>query len=121
GSRKMQPVRFLLGGKQCHFTSFPALLLFSSESPSVWCQENWVHWRAVKLAFSVERQLREIINRLKQLPDFLKEDFDGSRNEILRRCLCAGYFANVARRSSGKSFRTMDGHGSVAYIHPSSA
>ncbi|ETE68740.1 putative ATP-dependent RNA helicase DHX40, partial [Ophiophagus hannah] len=93
----------------------------ASESPSVWCQENWVHWRAVKLAFSVERQLHEIINRLKQLPEFLKEDFDGSRNEILRRCLCAGYFANVARRSSGKSFRTMDGHGSVAYIHPSSA
>ncbi|XP_063152453.1 probable ATP-dependent RNA helicase DHX40 isoform X3 [Candoia aspera] len=93
----------------------------SNTSPSVWCQENWVHWRAVKLAFSVERQLREIINRLKQLPDFLKEDFDGSRNEILRRCLCAGYFANVARRSAGKSFRTMDGHGSIAYIHPSSA
>ncbi|XP_058020112.1 probable ATP-dependent RNA helicase DHX40 isoform X2 [Ahaetulla prasina] len=93
----------------------------ASESPSVWCQENWVHWRAVKLAFSVERQLREIIDRLKQLPDFPKEDYDGSRNEILRRCLCAGYFANVARRSSGKSFRTMDGHGSVAYIHPSSA
>ncbi|KAG8122649.1 hypothetical protein E2320_018186, partial [Naja naja] len=39
----------------------------ASESPSVWCQENWVHWRAVKLAFSVERQLREIINRLKQV------------------------------------------------------
>ncbi|KAK9412522.1 putative ATP-dependent RNA helicase DHX40 [Crotalus adamanteus] len=93
----------------------------ASESPSVWCQENWVHWRAVKLAFSVEQQLREIVNRLKQLPDFLKEDFDGSRNEILRRCLCAGYFASVARRSAGKSFRTMDGHGSVAYIHPSSA
>ncbi|KAL7986944.1 hypothetical protein Chor_005863, partial [Crotalus horridus] len=93
----------------------------ASESPSVWCQENWVHWRAVKLAFSVEQQLREIVNRLKQLPDFLKEDFDGSRNEILRRCLCTGYFASVARRSAGKSFRTMDGHGSVAYIHPSSA
>ncbi|XP_063152447.1 probable ATP-dependent RNA helicase DHX40 isoform X2 [Candoia aspera] len=41
----------------------------ASTSPSVWCQENWVHWRAVKLAFSVERQLREIINRLKQLHD----------------------------------------------------
>ncbi|XP_063002604.1 LOW QUALITY PROTEIN: probable ATP-dependent RNA helicase DHX40 [Elgaria multicarinata webbii] len=93
----------------------------SSKSPSVWCQENWVHWRAVKLAFSVEGQLSEIASKLKQLPDFPRERFHGSRNEILRRCLCAGYFANVARRSVGKSFCTMDGHGSVVYIHPSSA
>ncbi|XP_061460686.1 probable ATP-dependent RNA helicase DHX40 isoform X3 [Rhineura floridana] len=93
----------------------------ASKSPSVWCQENWVHWRALKLAFSVEGQLREITNKLKQLPGFPREHFDGSRNEILRRCLCAGYFANIARRSIGKSFCTMDGHGSMVYIHPSSA
>ncbi|XP_003227326.2 probable ATP-dependent RNA helicase DHX40 isoform X1 [Anolis carolinensis] len=93
----------------------------SSKSPSAWCRDNWIHWRAVKLAFSVEEQLREITNKLKQRPDFPREHFDGSRNEILRRCLCAGYFANVARRSVGKSFCTMDGHGSTVYIHPSSA
>ncbi|KAJ6653691.1 hypothetical protein lerEdw1_008817 [Lerista edwardsae] len=92
-----------------------------SKSPSSWCQENWVHWRALKLAFSVEEQLREITSRLKQLPDFPREHFDGSRSELLRRCLCAGYFANVARRSIGNSFCTMDGHGSTVYIHPSSA
>ncbi|KAL8199094.1 UNVERIFIED_CONTAM: putative ATP-dependent RNA helicase dhx40 [Gekko kuhli] len=93
----------------------------SSKSPSSWCRENWIHWRAVKLAFSVEQQLREIAGKLKQLPDFPREHFDGSRTELLRRCLCAGYFANVARRSVGKSFCTMDGHGSIVYIHPSSA
>ncbi|XP_042298682.1 probable ATP-dependent RNA helicase DHX40 isoform X1 [Sceloporus undulatus] len=93
----------------------------SSKSPSAWCQKNWIHWRAVKLAFSVEEQIREITSKLKQRPDFPKEHFDGSRNEILRRCLCAGYFANVARRSVGKSFCTMDGHGSTVHIHPSSA
>ncbi|KAJ7308846.1 hypothetical protein JRQ81_008117 [Phrynocephalus forsythii] len=86
----------------------------SSESPSSWCRENWVHWRALKLAFSVEGQLREITGQVKQR-------FEGARSEILRRCLCAGYFAHVARRSVGKSFCTMDGHGSVVYIHPSSA
>nr|XP_034995860.1 probable ATP-dependent RNA helicase DHX40 [Zootoca vivipara] len=93
----------------------------ASKSPSIWCRDNWVHWRALKLAFSVEAQLREITSKLKQLTDFPREHFDGSRNEILRRCLCAGYFANIARRSIGKSFCTMDGHGSTVYIHPSSA
>ncbi|NWR42548.1 DHX40 helicase, partial [Regulus satrapa] len=92
----------------------------ASKSPSAWCQKYWIHWRAVKSAFSVERQLREIITKLKQLPDFPKETFEGSRTEILRRCLCAGYFINVARRSAARTFCTMDGHGSIVYIHPSS-
>uniref|UniRef100_A0A8D0FF26 RNA helicase n=1 Tax=Strix occidentalis caurina TaxID=311401 RepID=A0A8D0FF26_STROC len=70
------------------------------KSPSAWCQKYWIHWRALKSAFSVEKQLREIISKLKQLPDFPKETFEGSRTEILRRCLCAGYFINVARRCS---------------------
>lgn len=74
----------------------------------------------MKSAFSVERQLREITTKLKQLPDFPKETFEGSRTEILRRCLCAGYFVNVARRSAARTFCTMDGHGSIVYIHPSS-
>ncbi|XP_071304092.1 probable ATP-dependent RNA helicase DHX40 isoform X3 [Agelaius tricolor] len=93
----------------------------ASKSPSAWCQKYWIHWRAVKSAFSVERQLREITTKLKQLPDFPTETFEGSRTEILRRCLCAGYFVNVARRSAARTFCTMDGHGSIVYIHPSSA
>ncbi|NXU40510.1 DHX40 helicase, partial [Drymodes brunneopygia] len=92
----------------------------ASKSPSAWCQKYWIHWRAVKSAFSVERQLREITTKLKQLPDFPKETFEGSQTELLRRCLCAGYFINVARRSAARTFCTMDGHGSIVYIHPSS-
>uniref|UniRef100_A0A669Q1C4 RNA helicase n=1 Tax=Phasianus colchicus TaxID=9054 RepID=A0A669Q1C4_PHACC len=90
------------------------------KSPSAWCHKYWIHWRAVKSALSVEKQLREITNKLKQLPDFPKETFEGSRTELLRRCLCAGYFINVARRSAARTFCTMDGHGSIVYIHPSS-
>ncbi|KAJ8280174.1 hypothetical protein GJAV_G00051430 [Gymnothorax javanicus] len=93
----------------------------ASESPSAWCKDHWIHWRAVKSAFSIEMQLRDILLRLKQQKDFPVEKFGGSRSEILRRCLCSGYFANVARRSVGRTFCTMDGHGSVVHIHPSSA
>uniref|UniRef100_A0A8C1LR49 Probable ATP-dependent RNA helicase DHX40 n=1 Tax=Cyprinus carpio TaxID=7962 RepID=A0A8C1LR49_CYPCA len=91
----------------------------SSDNPSAWCKEHWIHWRAVKSAFSVETQLREILLRLKQ-NDFPHETFEGSRSELLRQCLCLGYFTNVARRYIGKSFCTMDGHGSTVLIHPSS-
>ncbi|XP_069471234.1 probable ATP-dependent RNA helicase DHX40 isoform X2 [Ambystoma mexicanum] len=92
-----------------------------SQSPAVWCRQNFIHWRAVKSAMSVERQLQEITKRLKQVKDFPRETRDGPRSEMLRRCLCAGYFSNVARRFAGRTFRTMDGHGSVVHIHPSSA
>ncbi|XP_048468495.1 probable ATP-dependent RNA helicase DHX40 isoform X2 [Rhincodon typus] len=92
----------------------------ASDSPASWCREHWIHWRAMKTAFNVETQLREILDKLKQKKDFPSETFNGSRSELLRRCLCAGYFCNVARRSVGKTFHTMDGHGSAVHIHPSS-
>nr|XP_020847612.1 probable ATP-dependent RNA helicase DHX40 isoform X2 [Phascolarctos cinereus] len=93
----------------------------SSPSPPAWCQKHWIHWRCLQSAFRVEGQLREIIRKLKQQPDFPRESFDGPRQEILRRCLCTGYFTNVARRSVGRTFCTMDGHGTPIHIHPSSA
>ncbi|KAI4905188.1 hypothetical protein NFI96_013904 [Prochilodus magdalenae] len=93
----------------------------ASENPSLWCKDHWIHWRAVKSALSVETQLREILLRLKQQKDFPQETFNGSSSELLRHCLCLGYFTNVARRSMGKAFCTMDGHGSTVHIHPSSS
>uniref|UniRef100_A0A8C7W9N7 RNA helicase n=2 Tax=Oncorhynchus mykiss TaxID=8022 RepID=A0A8C7W9N7_ONCMY len=91
----------------------------ASDAPSAWCKDNYIHWRALKSAFSVETQLREILLRL-QKRDFPMEKFNGNKSELFRRCLCTGYFTNVARRSVGKVFCTMDGHGSMVHIHPSS-
>ncbi|KAF3847930.1 hypothetical protein F7725_020958 [Dissostichus mawsoni] len=79
----------------------------SSDRPSAWCKDHWVHWRALKSAFSKR--------------DFPEETFDGNKSELFRRCLCSGYFTNVARRSIGKVFCTMDGHGSMVHIHPASS
>ncbi|XP_059186673.1 probable ATP-dependent RNA helicase DHX40 isoform X1 [Centropristis striata] len=93
----------------------------SSDRPSAWCKDNWIHWRALKSAFSVETQLREILLRLQQKRDFPVETFDGNKSELFRRCLCTGYFTNVARRSVGKVFCTMDGNGSMVHVHPSSS
>ncbi|XP_046891308.1 probable ATP-dependent RNA helicase DHX40 [Hypomesus transpacificus] len=93
----------------------------SSENPSAWCKDNWIHWRALKSSFSIETQLKEILLRLQQKTDFPMETFDGNKSELFRRCLCTGYFTNVARRSVGKVFCTMDGHGSMVHIHPASS
>ncbi|KAM4627207.1 putative ATP-dependent RNA helicase DHX40 isoform 2-T2 [Polymixia lowei] len=92
----------------------------ASDSPSAWCKDNWIHWRALKSAFNVETQLRDILLRLQQR-DFPVETFTGNKSELFRRCLCTGYFTNVARRSVGKVFCTMDGRGSMVHIHPSSS
>ncbi|KAM4048451.1 putative ATP-dependent RNA helicase DHX40 isoform 2-T2 [Anomaloglossus baeobatrachus] len=93
----------------------------SSDNPVSWCHKHAVHWRAVKSAFSVEKQLRDITTKLKQIKNFPMERSDFPRNEILQRCLCAGFFSNVARKSIGRTFCTMDGNGSMVHIHPSSA
>uniref|UniRef100_A0A2K5R0X1 RNA helicase n=1 Tax=Cebus imitator TaxID=2715852 RepID=A0A2K5R0X1_CEBIM len=93
----------------------------SSGAPASWCQKHWIHWRCLFSAFRVEAQLRELIRKLKQQSDFPRETFEGPKHEVLRRCLCAGYFKNVARRSVGRTFCTMDGRGSPVHIHPSSA
>ncbi|XP_075709158.1 putative ATP-dependent RNA helicase DHX40 [Rhinoderma darwinii] len=93
----------------------------SSDNPASWCHRHAVHWRAVKSAFSVEKQLRDLTNKLKQMKNFPVESSDLPENELLKHCLCAGFFSNVARRSIGRTFCTMDGNGSMVHIHPSSA
>ncbi|XP_069613283.1 probable ATP-dependent RNA helicase DHX40 isoform X1 [Ranitomeya imitator] len=92
----------------------------SSDNPVSWCHKHAIHWRAVKSAFSVEKQLRDITTKLKQLKNFPVQSSDIPKNEILQRCLCAGFFSNVARKSIGRTFCTMDGNGSMVHIHPSS-
>uniref|UniRef100_A0A5F5PMP2 RNA helicase n=1 Tax=Equus caballus TaxID=9796 RepID=A0A5F5PMP2_HORSE len=115
-----------LAAKAGGFNDFATLAVIfeqckSSGAPASWCQKHWIHWRCLFSAFRVEAQLRELIRKLKQQSDFPRETFEGPKHEVLRRCLCAGYFKNVARRSVGRTFCTMDGRGSPVHIHPSSA
>nr|KAF6308899.1 DEAH-box helicase 40 [Pipistrellus kuhlii] len=115
-----------LAAKAGGFNDFATLAVIfeqckSSGAPASWCQKHWIHWRCLFSAFRVEAQLRDLVRKLKQQSDFPKETYEGPKHEVLRRCLCAGYFKNVARRSVGRTFCTMDGRGSPVHIHPSSA
>lgn len=50
-----------------HHRYFMCPLALCSDRPSVWCKDNWIHWRALKSAFSVKTQLSEILMRLQQV------------------------------------------------------
>ncbi|XP_070579352.1 probable ATP-dependent RNA helicase DHX40 isoform X2 [Ptychodera flava] len=94
-----------------------------SESQHRWCQDHFIHWRSIKMAFSVCQQLESILHRQMQSSSFPREkEPSGAQSDSLRRVLCTGYYNKVARKSmTGRGFVTMDGHGTPVFIHPSSA
>nr|XP_054762833.1 probable ATP-dependent RNA helicase DHX40 [Lytechinus pictus] len=92
-----------------------------SESPSRWCRKHSIHWRGVKTAMSVHKQLETILHQQMKNPDFPEEDNSGSTSDRLRRALCSGFFGKVARKATtGRGYRTMEGHGIGVFLHPSS-
>lgn len=85
-----------------------------------WCRENFVHWRAIKTAQSIHQQLESILLRQQVKPDST-DAISAPLSQRVRQSLCYGLFCHVARVSpSRRNFRTMDGHSTIAYIHPSS-
>lgn len=94
----------------------------TTESGSLrkWCRDNFVHWRAIKTAQSIRQQLESILWR-QQVKLDTTDAIAAPLSQRVRQSLCFGLFCNVARVSpSQRNFRTMDGHSTVAYIHPSS-
>lgn len=112
------------GGGTNDFATLLATYRMASESQNKrrWCSEHFVHWRAVKTAQSVCQQLSGILAHYQPqaIPD--PDELTLPVSERLRQALCYGLFGSTARLAMGRrSFRTMDGHGTVAYVHPGSA
>ena len=86
-----------------------------------WCRDHYIHWRAINTAQSIHQQLQSLLDR--QPEDKEREDMATlPLSQRLRQALCYGLFGCVARLSLGqRSFRTMDGHSTICYIHPGSA
>ncbi len=112
------------GGGTSDFSTLLAIYKFATEDSSTyrrWCRDNFVHWRAIKTARSVHQQLESILRRQNIPRDASSCSSSSSLSQRVRQSLCYGLFCNVARISpSRRSFRTMDGHSTVAYIHPGS-
>eukprot|EP00057_Strongylocentrotus_purpuratus_P010160 XP_011664634.1 PREDICTED: probable ATP-dependent RNA helicase DHX40 [Strongylocentrotus purpuratus] len=111
------------GGGSNDFTTLLAIFQKCSESdsPSRWCKKHSIHWRGVKTAMSVHKQLETILEQQMKNPDFPEEHDSGSTSDCLRRALCAGFFGKVARKATtGHGYRTMEGHSIGVFLHPSS-
>ena len=112
-----------VGGQTSDFATLLAIYQLASRSSNQrrWCSKHFIHWRALKSANSIHKQLEGILSRqtidLVQDPDILS----ASISERLRQSLCYGLFCNAARLGpSRRNFKTMDGHGTTAYLHPGS-
>ncbi len=112
------------GGGTSDFATLLAIYKLAAETSSLrrWSKENFVHWRAIKTAQSIHQQLESILFRRNFGIDISEAHIASSpMSQRVRESLCYGLFCNAARVSpSRRNFRTMDGHSTVAYIHPGS-
>lgn len=112
------------GGGTSDFSTLLAIYTLAEESGNIrrWCREHFLHWRALKTAQSICKQLETILARQRvETPRDSEASESSPLSQRVREALCYGLFGNVARIMPGRhSFRTMDGHSTTAYIHPSS-
>ena len=108
-------------GGTSDFATLLGIYQLSTESGNLrqWCREHCVHMRGIKTAQSIREQLSSILARQRVDVD---RDISSPLGQRVRQALCYGLFCNTARVSPNRrSFRTMDGHCTSAYIHPGSA
>lgn len=112
------------GGGTSDFSTLLGIYQTATEGHNLqrkWCKDNFIHWRAIKTAQSIHQQLETILSRQRISLEVDSQVQSASLSERVRQSLCYGLFGNVARISAGRrSFRTMDGHSTAAYLHPSS-
>lgn len=101
-----------------HITMLNAYHMFKQQSdPRIFCHEYFLSMRALQSADSVRAQLQRIMETngidLISTPYKHKEYYTN-----IRRALCAGFFMQVAKKDSGKTYITVKDDQSVL-IHPS--
>ncbi|XP_013393104.1 pre-mRNA-splicing factor ATP-dependent RNA helicase PRP16 [Lingula anatina] len=82
---------------------------------SSWCQEHFVHVKAM-------RKVREVRQQLKEIMDQQKMDFVscGQEWDIIRKCICSSYFHQAARMKGLGEYVNMR-TGMPCHLHPTSA
>lgn len=82
---------------------------------SVWCAKHFLHGKALEKAHEVREQLEQIMTQHKMPVESCGTDWD-----LLRKCICAGYFHQAARVHGLGSYRNLRTLVSTQ-LHPTSA
>ncbi|MEN2498002.1 MAG: Pre-mRNA-splicing factor ATP-dependent RNA helicase PRP16 [Marteilia pararefringens] len=89
-----------------------------------WCQQNFLHGKALKRAREVQLQLRLILNSLishNKLHNHIKQSSSSSTQwDLLRQAICSAYFHNAAKTKGLAEYYGMR-TGIKCQIHPTSS
>lgn len=80
-----------------------------------WCQEHFVHPKALRKAREVRSQLMDIMNMLRMRIVTCGSDWD-----IIRKCICSAYFHQAAKLKGIGEYINMR-TGMACHLHPTSA
>ncbi|KAL8604996.1 Pre-mRNA-splicing factor ATP-dependent RNA helicase PRP16 [Nucella lapillus] len=82
---------------------------------STWCNEHFVHAKAMRKVREVQQQLREIMDQQK-----MELVSCGTEWDIIRKCICSAYFHQAARlKGLGEYVNSRTGM--PCHLHPTSA
>ena len=80
-----------------------------------WCQDHFIHVKAMRKVREVRAQLKEIMEQQKMKLVSCGTDWD-----VIRKCICAAFFHQAARlKGIGEYVNTRTGM--PAHLHPTSA
>ncbi|BFZ12702.1 hypothetical protein BsWGS_15741 [Bradybaena similaris] len=82
---------------------------------STWCNEHFIHAKAMRKVREVQSQLREIVEQQK-----MELISCGTEWDVIRKCICSAYFHQAARlKGLGEYVNTRTGM--PCHLHPTSA
>lgn len=95
-----------------------------------WARENFLNWKAIEEAFSIRRQVEEILEKLGieltsvgyRLPkdQFDLTDEEKSQGEKIGKAVTAGFIQNLARAAARHAYERLGGKDGCVYVHPGS-
>ena len=94
---------------------------FSTKEKENWCNKNFLHFRSLKKAEEIHRQLVLILERY-HLYNVKEGSFvlSSAQKTKIIKAITSGYFTNIAKKNSGDGYRNLYDD-RIVYIHPSSA
>ena len=98
-----------------HLTLLNVFEMFKRNHSSQWCQDNFIHYRALKRAEDVKKQIITIMERY-NLPI---KSCQKNLNKV-RKSITAGFFYHTARKDPKEGYKSLVDNQTI-YIHPSSA